>query len=145
MYFLRTLFQILKQLYRECTHMCFKPNRDYESTIFAHICESLGGAVHFFLYIAMSVKERPYFKPNVRNWVATETFYRLVFFQVDGVWREVSNNLARFYNVTLANYLETVHFAVPDECEYCRICRDNLVYEYRDYGSHIRIDVHEKW
>ena len=102
MYFLRTLFQILKQLYRECTHLCLKPNCDYESTIFAHICESLGRAVHIFFCIAMSVKERPYFKPNVRNWVATETFYRLVFFQVGGVWREVSNNLARFYNISLS-------------------------------------------
>ena len=80
------------------------------------------------------------FSKNVPNWQPTPEDYRLVFREVDGLWVEISGNLPSLGNITLADYLSQIGIEVPDGCTFCRVKRDWWCWEYRDNGSHIRID-----
>lgn len=80
-------------------------------------------------------------KKNAKGWVATIKDYRLVFRPVDGMWREISNNLPEYSGVCLADYLQQVNVAVPDGCTFCRVIRGGFHFEYRDFSAYVRIDV----
>lgn len=81
------------------------------------------------------------FKKNVPGWKPSNRDYRLMFREVDGVWREISNNLPQYSGMILADYLALMGIDIPDGCQFCRIIRDNLHFEFREYGGTIRIDV----
>lgn len=81
------------------------------------------------------------FRKNVRGWRPTDTDYELGFREVDGVWREISNNLPQYSGMILSDYLSLMGIDIPDDCQFCRIIRPDLHFEFREYGSIIRIDV----
>lgn len=81
------------------------------------------------------------FRKNVRGWKPSESDYRLIFREINGEWREISNNLPQFSDRILADYLSIMGIDIPDGCQFCRIKRDNLHFEYRDFGAYVRIDV----
>lgn len=81
------------------------------------------------------------FKKNVRGWKPTENDYRLIFRPIDGLWREISGNVAKYNNAFLADYLQSMEIDIPYGCQFCRVKTDDLNFEYRDYGSYVRIDV----
>lgn len=81
------------------------------------------------------------FKKNAPGWRATAKDYRLVFRLVEGCWREISNNLPQYSNMILADYLALMGIDIPDGCQFCRIVRVDLHFEFREYGGIIRIDV----
>lgn len=79
---------------------------------------------------------------NAKGWQATETEYRLVFREDrDGIWRETSNNLVKYYNMILADYLSEVGIDIPDGTQFLRIKREDLHFEYRAYGGSVCIDA----
>lgn len=80
------------------------------------------------------------FRKNAHGWKPTEDDYRLIFREVDGLWVEITNNLPRFYNMTLADYLSQVNIVIDDDCQFCRIRRGDERWEYRNNGGYIRID-----
>ena len=76
------------------------------------------------------------FSKNVPNWKASKDDYRLVFRFVDGLWREVSNNLPEFAGITLAEYLVAMDIIVDDNCTFARIQTSDYTIEYRmNYGN----------
>lgn len=81
------------------------------------------------------------FRKNVRGWKPSESDYRLIFREINGEWREITNNLPRFYNTFLADYLWRMDIIIDPDCKFCRIVRDNLHFEFRDFGAYVRIDV----
>lgn len=81
------------------------------------------------------------FKKNVRGWKPSESDYRLMFREINGEWREITNNLPRLHFSLLADYLQEMGIDIDPDCIFCRIKRDNLRFEYRDFGSYVRIDV----
>lgn len=80
------------------------------------------------------------FRKNVPNWKATRDDYRLVFRLVDGLWREISNNLPEFSSMTLAEYLAKMDIHVDDRCTFMRLEGDDYQIRYRVYGGTITID-----
>lgn len=80
------------------------------------------------------------FLKNVPNWHPTRDDYRLVFRQVDGIWREISNNLPEYSGLTLAEYLAYMDILVDDRCTFMRLQDANATIEYRVYGGHITVD-----
>ena len=80
-------------------------------------------------------------RKNQKGWRPTANDYLLIFRPVDGMWREISNNLPEYSGVCLADYLQQLNIAVPDGCTFFRIKRGNLHFEYRDFGAYVRIDV----
>lgn len=82
------------------------------------------------------------FKKNVPNWKPTKGDYCLVFFYVDGYWREISNNIAEYSNMIFADYLSEIGISLPDDCQFCRIVREEEMYEFRLYGGKIRVSYH---
>lgn len=81
------------------------------------------------------------FKKNVRGWKPADNDYRLVFREIDSAWREISGNLPKYSGCYLADFLADVEVDIPYGCVFCRVKRDDIRFEYRDYGSYIRIDV----
>lgn len=80
------------------------------------------------------------FIKNVPNWEPSAEDYRLVFREVDGLWREVTGNMPQYSNIILADYLSLMDMQMPDGVTFCRIKRINEQWEYREYGGMIRID-----
>lgn len=70
-----------------------------------------GGAL--FIFVRMRKED---YKKNAPNWTATPDDYRLVFRLVDGMWREVTNNLACYADMLLADYLQEMDIVVPEHC-----------------------------
>lgn len=89
----------------------------------------------------MQIMDSTLFKKNVRGWKPSDNDYRLIFREIDGFWREISGNLPRYNCVFLADYLSGVGVVIPEGCTFCRINRTDLHFEYRDFGSYVRIDV----
>lgn len=83
------------------------------------------------------------FSKNVPNWKPSPMDYRLVFREVDGIWREISGNIPEFKDMILADYLSYVAVEITDGCTFCRVRRDWWNWEYRAYGGIIRIDLHK--
>lgn len=81
------------------------------------------------------------FKKNVRGWKPSDTDYRLIFREIDCAWREISGNLPRYNCAYLADYLSDVGIEIPEGCQFMRIKREDLHFEYRDFGAFVRIDV----
>ena len=84
------------------------------------------------------------FGKNKPGWVPTVKDYRLIFRQIDGEWREITNNLPQYRGVLLADYLEQMEIVIDCDCQFCRVVRDGLTFEYRVYGGSVRIDVLEQ-
>lgn len=83
-----------------------------------------------------------YFGKNAPNWEPTENDYRLIFREcADGYWREITNNLAKYSGMILADYLAEMDIAIPDGCQFCRIKLDRMSFEYRCSGAYAQIDV----
>lgn len=80
------------------------------------------------------------FCKNVPNWKATRDDYRLVFRFIDGLWREVSNNVPDFAHITLAEYLIMMDILVDDRCTFMRLQSDKWTLEYRAYDGSITIN-----
>lgn len=83
-------------------------------------------------------------KKNVPNWVPSESDYRLVFRQIDGIWREISGNLPRVSNIVLADYLSQLEIDLPDGCTFMRIDREGWHFQLKQHGGLIIIDVEDK-
>lgn len=83
------------------------------------------------------------FTKNVPNWKPSPTDYRLIFREVDGIWREITGNIPEFKDMTLADYLSQIGIETPDGCTFCRVRRDWWNWEYRAYGGNVRIDFRE--
>lgn len=84
------------------------------------------------------------FKKNVPGWTPSEDDYRLIFRKVRDLWVEVTNNLPEYFGMTIADYMAQMDIAVPYGTKFCRIQRDDLLIEYRDFESYVRIDVERK-
>lgn len=80
------------------------------------------------------------FKKNVPGWSAKPDDYRLIFKEVNGFWVEVTNNLPEFAGKTLAEYLQVINIEIPYGCQFCRVIIDDERFEFRDFGSFIRVD-----
>lgn len=81
------------------------------------------------------------YKKNKPNWVPTEKDYRLIFRLVNGHWREITSNVPKYADLTLAEYLDMVRIDVPYGCTFMRLDNDYIAMEYRDFNSYVRIDV----
>lgn len=81
-----------------------------------------------------------YYK-NVPSWAPTDTDYRLIFKEIDGIWTEISHNLPQYADMTLAQYLEKMGLDIPYGTSFLRLDNDYIAFEYRDYHSYVRIDV----
>lgn len=81
------------------------------------------------------------FGKNKPGWVPTVNDYRLIFRQIDGEWREITNNLPQYRGMLLADYLEHMEIVIDCDCQFCRVVREGLTFEYRVYGGSVRIDV----
>lgn len=80
---------------------------------------------------------------NKIDWFPTENDYELVFVEVDGLWREVSHNVAKYNNMLLCDYLAQIGIQIPDYTQFLRVLdpERNLHFEYRCFGGRVRIDV----
>lgn len=80
------------------------------------------------------------FKKNAPGWRATANDYRLVFRNVDGCWREISNNLTQFSNMVLADYCAQIGIEIPDGCTMMRVRRGRAEFFIRQWGANIVVD-----
>lgn len=80
------------------------------------------------------------YKKNAPGWHATKDDYRLIFRMVDGLWREITNNIPEYFNMVLADYLQVVDVIIPDGCKMMRIERDDELFFIREWGNNILID-----
>ena len=80
------------------------------------------------------------FKKNAPGWKATAEDYRLVFRNVDGCWREISNNLPQFSNMILADYCAQIGLEIPDGCTMMRVRRGKEEFFIRQWGANIVVD-----
>lgn len=81
---------------------------------------------------------------NKCNWTPSESDYVLVFCDVDGLWQECSNNLPKFHNMLLADYLAFMNIQVPDYTQFLRILdyERNIQFTYRAYNmARVQINV----
>lgn len=84
------------------------------------------------------------FSKNVPNWHPTMSDYVLVFRLVDGYWREISANIPQYANMIFADYLTEMDIVLPDDCVFCRISREDELWEFRASGGQIRINYSKK-
>lgn len=80
------------------------------------------------------------FKKNAPGWRATANDYRLVFRNVDGCWREISNNLPQYSEIILADYCAQIGIEIPDGCEMMKVRRDEEEFFIRRWGASIVVD-----
>lgn len=77
---------------------------------------------------------------NVPNYLPTEDDYVLLFMPDDnGLWREMSNNLNKYYRMLLCDYLAEMELFIPDYCQFMRIITPDEWIEYRAYGERVMI------
>lgn len=70
----------------------------------------------------------------------TETDYRLVFLDVDGLWRECGHDVPKYNSIILSDYLADVGIFIPDYTQFIRIESPDYHFEYRCYGGRVIID-----
>lgn len=82
---------------------------------------------------------------NDPKWVPTESDYILCFLEVDGMWRECSNNIPKYFNMTFADYLNEVEiYNIPEHTQFLRIWDydRNMGFEYHADGGRIVVNVY---
>lgn len=79
------------------------------------------------------------FEKNVPKWEPTVNDYMLAFREVDGYWREISGNVPQYANMIFAEYLDEMDIALPDDCVFCRIKRNDdkgvMKWEFKQYSG----------
>lgn len=82
---------------------------------------------------------------NLPNWLPTDDDYVLLFMPDEkGDWREMSNNLNKYYGMLLCDYLQLMQLQVPDYCQFMRIISEDEWIEYRVYGNRITISYNKR-
>lgn len=81
------------------------------------------------------------YRPNKPNYFPNEKEYVLVFMPIDGIWREVGHDIPKYNNILLADYLAEKQLFLPDCTQFCRVIRDNELFEYRAYDC-LRVTIY---
>lgn len=76
---------------------------------------------------------------NVPDWFPSEDDYVLVFCEVQGYWRECSNNVPKFNHMLLADYLSSLGLCIPDYTQFIRILNPEYHFEYKSFGGRVTI------